>query len=375
MGATAWRLTAAAVSLCVLGACGAGSGADSGANQTTTTQVSPIPSTLPGIRSTSDVLSRTVPAAGETTPVLRSGDVSEDVAIWVDPTDPGRSTIIGTDSHGIAVYDLGGGLLQYLKDGRLQSVDIRKGFGLGGRTVDLVTAGNRDTNTLAIYVVDPVTRTLTNVAARPIQPTLVTFGSCMYRSATTGTFSMFVTSAEGTVEQWELFEVGGRVDARKTRELSIAPGQALGACVADDGLARLYVGEKKGGIWRYGAEPDATEPAVKIDAIGSTGHLAADVEGLTIAYEGDAAGYLIASSEGNNSYSVYRRSGPNAFVQRFDIRGGLIDGAEDSDGIDVTTANLGPAFPDGIFVAQDRSNDDGNQNFKLVPWGGIVAPQ
>ncbi|MBK8315004.1 MAG: phytase [Acidobacteria bacterium] len=38
----------------------------------------------------------------------------------------------------------------------------------------------------------------------------------------------------------------------------------------------------------------------------------------------------------------------------------------------MTTANLGPAFPYGLFVAQDGFNDKGNQNFKLVPLQLIV---
>lgn len=329
-------------------------------------------STLPGGRTTSDLLTLTVAASGETAPVLRQG-ASEDAAIWIDPTDPARSTVIGTDAHGIAVYDLAGRQLQYLPDGQLHNVDIRTDFSLAGTAVALVTAGNRTNNTIAIYAIDPISRLLRNVAARSIQPTVVTFGSCMYHSAVTGAFFYFVTSSDGTVEQWKLFDVGGQVNGQKVRELSVSPGQQLGACVADDQLSLLYVGEKKSGIWRYGAEPGAVDPRVRVDAIGSTGHLAADVEGLTIAYGVGNAGYLIASSEGNNSYAVYERRGINAFVQRFDIRGGRIDGSEDSDGIDVTTANLGPRFPRGLFVAQDRSNDGGNQNFKLVPWGRIVA--
>jgi 3-phytase len=44
----------------------------------------------------------------------------------------------------------------------------------------------------------------------------------------------------------------------------------------------------------------------------------------------------------------------------------------DTDGIDATAASLGPAFPQGVFVAQDGKNDSGNQNFKLVPWQAIV---
>jgi 3-phytase len=41
-------------------------------------------------------------------------------------------------------------------------------------------------------------------------------------------------------------------------------------------------------------------------------------------------------------------------------------------GIQVTTANLGPLFPKGVFIAQDGVDDKGTQNFKLVPWQLIV---
>jgi 3-phytase len=65
---------------------------------------------------------------------------------------------------------------------------------------------------------------------------------------------------------------------------------------------------------------------------------------------------------------IYRREKDNAYVKTFSITGGNgIDAVEDTDGIDVTMANLGAAFPEGVFVAQDGLNDQGNQNFKLVP--------
>ena len=51
----------------------------------------------------------------------------------------------------------------------------------------------------------------------------------------------------------------------------------------------------------------------------------------------------------------------------------VIEG-RDHDGIDATAASLGPAFPQGVFVAQDGKNEGGNQNFKLVPWQAIVMP-
>ena len=90
---------------------------------------------------------------------------------------------------------------------------------------------------------------------------------------------------------------------------------------------------------------------------------------MTIAYGSNGSGYLIASSQGNDTFVMYERQGTNAYVQTFAIvPGNGIDGVDHTDGIDVTTANLGAAFPRGVFVAQDDTNDGSTQNFKLVPW-------
>src|SRR5262249_16718508 len=149
-------------------------------------------------------------------------------------------------------------------------------------------------------------------------------------------------------------------------------GSTVEGCVADDGLGHFYISEEAVGIWKFGAEPDAGEQRTQVSKVGD-GHLFADVEGLTIAYGKDGAGYLIVSSQGNHSYVGYRRENNNEFVKKFRIAAGAsVDGAEETDGIDVTTANLGPAFPNGVFVAQDGFNDKGNQNFKLIPLQAIV---
>jgi 3-phytase len=106
-----------------------------------------------------------------------------------------------------------------------------------------------------------------------------------------------------------------------------------------------------------------------VDRTGPQGHLAADVEGLTIAYGKNGKGYLIASSQGENAFVLYRREGRNRYVKAFRIiADNGIDEVGKTDGIDVTTANLSPALPFGVFIAQDGFNEGYNQNFKLVPW-------
>src|SRR5262249_44232403 len=74
-------------------------------------------------------------ATVETDPVPQGGDAADDPAIWINPNDPAKSTIIGTDKMGgLAVYDLSGKQIQYLPDGRMDNVDLRDGFKLGGQT-------------------------------------------------------------------------------------------------------------------------------------------------------------------------------------------------------------------------------------------------
>jgi hypothetical protein len=72
---------------------------------------------------------------------------------------------------------------------------------------------------------------------------------------------------------------------------------------------------------------------------------------------------------------VFTREAPYSYVKTFRVERGAacIDAVTGSDGIEVSTANLGPAFPHGVFVTQDDSNDGLNQNFKLVPLEHILT--
>ena len=327
---------------------------------------------LAGVKADDPVV---VQASVETEPVPSPGDAADDPAIWVHPEDPARSTVIGTDKAGggLAVYGLDGRQIQYLPCGRMNNVDVRYDFPLGGKKTDLVASGNRKDDTLGLFKVDPATGKLEDVAARPIRLGIRAYGSCLYRSAKTGKYHTIVNSPGGEVEQWELFDDGkGRVDARRVREFKV--GSITEGCVADDELGHLYIGEERIGIWKYGAEPESGTDRALVDRTGKEGHLAADVEGLAIYYAAKGTGYILASSQGNDSFLVYRREGANEYVMTFKIGAGRgIDAVRDCDGIDVVSLALGDRFPQGLFVVQDGDNDGGNQNFKLVRWEEVAA--
>jgi 3-phytase len=312
-----------------------------------------------------------ITATAETDPVAHSGDAADDPAVWIHPTDPSSSTIIGTDKLGaLNVYDLAGHRLHAYPDGHINNVDIRYGFPLGGQRVALVAASDVGIHTIRIYKVDTATRGLVPVHARDLAAGIGLYGLCMYRSPTSGKYFVFDADSSGHIQQWELFDNGsGKVDARKVRDITVS--SVVEGCVADDETGNVYFAQEDVALWRYGAEPDAGSTRTSIDTVGSSGHLTADIEGLTIYYRAGGAGYLIASSQGSDDFAVYDRQ-TGAYLGRFAVVAGTIDAVSHTDGIDVTNFALGSAFPEGVFIAQDDANGTSNQNFKLVPWGRIA---
>jgi 3-phytase len=317
----------------------------------------------------------TILPAVETDPMPHSGDSADDPAIWVHPTDPSLSTIIGTDKRGgLAAYGLDGRQLSYRADGNMNNVDLRYNFPLGGAAVDLVVASNRSNDSLSVYRVDHATRELVPAAARVIPSGLTIYGVCMYRSPVNGKYYAFASDRDtGETEQWELFDNGaGLVDARVVRTFDV--GGTHEGMVADDAYGRLYVAEEEVALWRYGAEPGDGDARVLIDVAGvSDVKLYSDVEGLCIYYGPNGTGYLIASSQGSNEFAVYDRA-TETYVARFKLGAtpAGIDQVSGTDGIDVLSYGLGPAFPEGIFIAQDDTNAPSNQNFKVASWRAIA---
>jgi 3-phytase len=307
----------------------------------------------------------------------------DDPAIWIHPTDPALSLVISTlKDAGLVSYDVNGKRVQLVDQyGTMNNVDLRYNFPLGGDRVDLVVASHRflpAKNTLAMFKVNPVTRQLENVTADPpITPNISeVYGTCMYLSPVSGKYYAFITSKAGIVEQWELFDNGaGKVDGALKRTLDDVNDltQSEG-CVADDVYADFYLGEENVAIWKYGAEPGDGNARTLVDTTGAGGNLTADVEGLTIYYTSDNAGYLLASSQGASEYVIYDRVSPNNYIATFDIvPGNGIDGTSSTDGIDVTNVSLGSGFPQGVFVVHDGSDDVAKTNLKLVPWQDIAA--
>ncbi|WNJ17298.1 phytase [Pontibacter sp. G13] len=320
----------------------------------------------------------TVSASVETEQVASLEDAADDPAIWVNPTTPGESLIIGTDKkRGLDVYKLDGSRLHSYEFGKVNNVDLRPHFPLNDSTEIILVAGsNRSHNSVGVWSLDSQTGALTDISARPlVSETDEVYGFCLHQHPVDSQFYAFVVSKTGKIEQWHLFaNEAGKVDGKIVRQFSLATqGEGM---VADDQTGTLYVAEEDAALWKFDSAPTGDTTASQIITVAHE-MLQDDLEGVTLFKGKDGQGYLIVSSQGNHSYAIFDRQAPHAYIGSFRIDGGEIDGTQDTDGIDVTSAPLGEAFPNGVFIAQDGNNTDADgvkaQNFKLVPWEAIAA--
>ncbi|WP_307893360.1 phytase [Bacillus swezeyi] len=325
----------------------------------------------------------TVTADRETEPVDTADDAADDPAIWVHPEHPEKSRLITTNKKsGLIVYDLDGKQLAAYSFGKLNNVDLRYNFPLGGKKVDIAGASNRSDgkNTVEIYAFNGRTAQLKSIVnpKKPIQTDIQeVYGFSLYHSQKTGKFYAMVTGKNGEFEQYELFDNGkGQVEGKKVRAFKM--NSQTEGLAADDEYGALYIGEEEAALWKFSAEPNGGHAGKIIDRADGN-HLTADIEGLTIYYGANGKGYLIASSQGDHRYVIYDRQGDNEYIGAFSIGDGqTIDGTSHTDGIDVLGFGLGKNYPYGIFVAQDGENMENgqlvNQNFKIVSWEKIAAP-
>jgi 3-phytase len=317
-----------------------------------------------------------VPARVETEPAIdKGGDRADDPAIWFNPDDPARSLIISTEKKsGLAIHDLDGKLLRFHPFGKLNNVDLRVGVPIAGKTGVLVAAsdrGDKKRPVLRLYRLDPATPQLTPIGSVAL-PEGEAYGLCLYRHG--DRVDAIMVYEEGVVEQVALDLNAATPTGKPVRHFDL--GSRSEGCVADDRTGLVYVAEDKKAIWRFSAGREEAMTPVRFASIDGV-NLHKDIEGLEILPRGTDGGLLFASSQGNNSYSVYRIDTAEA-VGQFRITGGPIDGTEDSDGIAIMPAALGESFPGGLFVAQDGKNIDADgsraaQNFKLVPLDLILG--
>jgi 3-phytase/alkaline phosphatase D len=336
---------------------------------------------------------------------------ADDPAVYVNATDSSKSLVVtSVKNGGLRIYDLAGNLLQTINpsnpDIRYNNVDLQYGFTLGGQKVDIAVASDRNNDKLAIFKIDAngaggnFLTNITDTSAATIfqaDPFTGTFspssrssyGLTIYRSPVTKDFYVFTSRRQtGDIAQLKLVDKGnGTIGYQLVRSFTVPTTGTIDpqteGMVVDQETGFLYIGQENVGIWKYNAEPNSSNVGTLIDKVKALGgkNLIEDVEGLTIYYGKDGAGYLFASSQGDNSFAAYAREGSNQYLGRFAVgNNGSIDSVQESDGAEVINVPLGSNFPFGAFITQDGSNDPAviasgeniSSNFKLVPFENIA---
>lgn len=323
-----------------------------------------------------------IPAWVESAPSDRPGDTMDDPAIWVHPTQPEKSLVLGTNKRwGLLSFNMHGEQVQALPSGRINNVDLRQQVLLGGKKRDIAVATLRDNDSLAFYEIDAQGK----LSEYPNQATNMVdiYGMCLYQDA--NNLYVFANEKSGRIAQYRVDWQTNGPSIKLVRDIH-TPSQVEG-CVVDEAQHALFIGEEDKGIWRFNAKANGGTQGELI--IKAEGDLVPDVEGISLYQGANIHGkkqdLLVVSSQGDNSYLLYQAQSPYAQLGKFRIGVNLngmengretsIDGSSETDGLAVTHLSVGTgAWQQGMLVVQDGHNHlpDNNQSFKWLPWRNII---
>ncbi|MFE9906727.1 phytase [Streptomyces clavifer] len=349
---------------------------------------------------------------------------------------------------GLRVYGLDAALVQSVPappaaseddaPGRFNNVDLVTGLRTPAGRTDVAVVSDRGNDRLRVYRIDPSRpgrplKDVTDPAAAPvfskdqaeINDQRTAYGLAAWQDRRTGR-SYALVSRRNTTDL-ALLELrptaAGTVGYEKVRTLSLPssfrlpnggswtpcgePGELpqVEGMVVDPATGTLYAGQEDVGIWRVPAGLDGRPVLVdKVREYGVPGtydpeteectpgtdpgfggkRLTADVEGLTLFRESDGDGYLMASSQGDDTFALYDRevSEGNEYEGGFRITAVTadLDGSEECDGAAVLNEPLGARYPNGLLVVQDghetsaAGDGEGREatGFKFVDLGAVT---
>jgi 3-phytase len=351
---------------------------------------------------------------------------------------------------GLRVYDLDARLVQSLPaprppaeedaPGRYNNVDLVTGLRTSTGRADVAVVSDRGNDRLRFYRIDPSKpggplTDITDPATAPVFSTdqaeindqRTAYGLATWQDKSTGRSYALVSRRERT--RLALVELkptaSGTVTYQQVRTLDLPasfrlpdgttwspcaePGELpqVEGMVVDPATGTLYAGQEDIGIWRIRADLTGTPVLVdKVREFGVPGvydeeteecaagadpgyggdRLSADVEGLTLFQESGGDGYLLASSQGDDTFALYDRevSEDNEYEGGFRVgaASATLDGAHECDGAAVLNAPLGSRYPNGLLVVQDGHETpevpDGEggtrtaTGFKFVDLGDVV---
>ena len=332
----------------------------------------------------SSLWAQTIPTNISVQPRVSTGSVktdADDPAIWIHPKEPAKSVVFGTDkagaSSGIYVWDMSGKQLQYVAIANPNNVDVRYGFKLGTRKVDIAVTNPRQLKEIKIYEINQQTGLLTDIttSAGIKTPELDTpYGIALYQRPTDGALFAITSSKDGesakNLHQYRLEPDGaGKVKGSFVRTIGNGViGTVVEGLTVDDQLGYIYACEEPTAVRKFYADPSLGKDG-QIVAFATSDGISGDREGVAVYGCVDGTGYILVSSQGNTTVKVYRREGEAGDPHKHTLLTTIkTNGSSETDGLDVTNRPTSAQFPKGFLITH---NSPGKQ-FKLYAWEDIA---
>lgn len=301
---------------------------------------------------------------------------SDDPAIWINPNDPTKSIVFGTDKEtngGIYAFDLDGKIIheKSIKNiKRPNNVDIEYDFPLNDSTsVDILMFTERERKQIRLFSVPdmkpldgggfPVFNDATKLEHD------LPMGISIYKSAKDSSFYAIVGRKAGPLEdylyQYKLEADSAGIKANLVRKFGKFSGQKeIEAIAVDDENGFIYYSDEGVCIRKYYAEPSMGNG--EISCFGGK-YFLEDIEGIAIANYQDGTGYIMVSNQQKGEFNIFSRK-DNSFIKAVDL------GTTETDGCDVVIDSLSSTFSSGLFVAMNDAKD-----FYFYNFGNLIVSE
>lgn len=300
---------------------------------------------------------------------------TDDPAIWIHPTNPQESLVIGTDKDtdgGLYVFNLQGKIIKKSETiKRPNNVDIAYGLKIDGVLTDIAVTTERETNKIRIFSL-PDLKPLDNSGIPVFEGELERdpMGIAIYtRPSDKAVFAIVGRKSGPSGSYLWQYELQGtsnaKVEATLVRKFGAYSGKKeIEAIAVDNELGAVYYCDEQFGIRKYKADPSLNDNQEL--ALFGQKDFKSDHEGMAIYKSSATTGYILVSNQQANSFIVYPREGSNGNPNDYKLLAEIPTSTIECDGADVTAINLGKPFDTGLFVAMSNGKTFHFYDWKII---------